>query len=84
MEIKLKHKYTVYNGDVQLVGGGLKSAPQYSFGRNGNGNGKRPKSFKVPDAFRAASADASKHNKQVVKVMRVNALTGHKVMENPE
>jgi hypothetical protein len=79
MDIKLRKKYQVYNGD-----GPERPEPrpmtQYGMGRKGNGNGKRPTFLKVPEAFRAHSAAESRAAAVKPKVMTVNALTGHRVM----
>lgn len=78
MEIPLKHKYTVYNGDKDH---GLRAQNQYGMGRaSGGGNGKRNLPRKVTEDFKQACAKDSRAVGIKPKVMVVNGLTGHRVM----
>lgn len=72
MEIKLKEKYRVYNGDMDL---GRRAQTQYSNGRSGGGNGKRPGKFLRLPAVKVESV-------HIAKAMFVDGKTGHRVMVN--
>lgn len=80
MNIPLKRKYTVYNGDLIENGKVVRTQVQYGTGRAGGGNGKRAERHVVTEDFKMACAKQSKGVVTPPKVMVVNGLTGHKVM----
>lgn len=72
MNIPLRRKYLVYNGDVVVDGKVKKSHPQYGVARRHDGSGRRGPMPPVRPPDRVIQPPA--------KVMLVNGLTGAHVM----